>query len=56
VSVAPACVQRIASKGVVCLPIRNAKVVSNVELAWLRGDSRPIVERFARIAAQGLVR
>ena len=56
VSVAPACVQRIASKGVVCLPIRNAKVVSHVELAWLRGDSRPIVERFAKIAARALVR
>ena len=50
VSIAPACVRRIASAEVVCLPLRGAKAVSNIELAWLAGDSRPIVERFKQIA------
>jgi DNA-binding transcriptional LysR family regulator len=50
VSIAPACVRRIASAEVVCLPLRGAKAVSNIELAWLAGDSRPIVERFRHIA------
>jgi DNA-binding transcriptional LysR family regulator len=56
VSVAPACVRRIASPGVVCLPLRNAKVVSDIELAWIKGDTRPVVERFAQIATRALVR
>ena len=50
VSIAPACVRHIASAEVVCLPLRGAKAVSNIELAWLAGDSRPIVERFKQIA------
>jgi DNA-binding transcriptional LysR family regulator len=50
VSIAPTCVRRIASAEVVCLPLRGAKAVSNVELAWLTGDARPIVERFKQIA------
>jgi DNA-binding transcriptional LysR family regulator len=50
VSIAPTCVRRIASAEVVCLPLRGAKAVSNVELAWLAGDARPIVERFKQIA------
>jgi DNA-binding transcriptional LysR family regulator len=52
VSIAPACVRHIASPEVVCLPLRGADVVSNIELAWLEGESRPIVERFAQIAQQ----
>lgn len=50
VSIAPACVRRIASEEVVCLPLRGARAVSNIELAWLAGDARPIVERFKQIA------
>jgi DNA-binding transcriptional LysR family regulator len=50
VSIAPACVRRIASEEVVCLPLRGARAVSNIELAWLAGDARPIVERFRQIA------
>ena len=50
VSIAPACVRRIASPEVVCLPLRGAKAVSNIELAWHAGDARPIVERFRQIA------
>jgi DNA-binding transcriptional LysR family regulator len=50
VTLAPACVRRIASEEVVCLPLRGAKAVSNVEFAWLAGDTRPIVERLKQIA------
>jgi DNA-binding transcriptional LysR family regulator len=50
ISIAPACVRRIASAEVVCLDLRGAKAVSNIELAWLAGDARPIVERFKQIA------
>lgn len=50
VSIAPACVQRIALDEVVCLPLRGVNVMSRIELAWLKGETRPIVEGFARIA------
>jgi len=50
VSVAPACVRRIATSDVVCLPLRGSKLVSQIELASVVGDSRPIVQRFAQIA------
>src|SRR6201996_563109 len=50
VSIAPACVRQIASPEVVCLPLRGARAVSNIELAWLEGDARPIVQRFRRLA------
>jgi DNA-binding transcriptional LysR family regulator len=50
VSIAPACVRQIASPDVVCLPLRGAKAVSTIELAWLAGDVRPIVQRFRHIA------
>ena len=56
VSVAPACVRRIASPEVVCLPLRGAKVVSDIELARVAGDSRPIVEHFAQIATKSAMR
>lgn len=49
VSIAPECVRRIASPDVVCLPIRDKKVVSNIELALLVGESRKIVDGFAQI-------
>jgi DNA-binding transcriptional LysR family regulator len=50
ISIAPSCVRSIASAQVVCLPLRGAKTVSNIELAWLAGETRPIVERFRQIA------
>jgi DNA-binding transcriptional LysR family regulator len=50
VSIAPSCMRQIASPDVVCLPLRDAKVVSNIELAWLKGDTRPIVAQFRQIA------
>jgi DNA-binding transcriptional LysR family regulator len=50
VTIAPACVRKIASAEVVCLPLRGARAVSNIELAWPTGESRPIVDRFRQIA------
>src|SRR5579859_2813156 len=56
VSIAPACVRHIASPDVVCIPLQSsrsgAKIVSNIELACLAGESRPIVARFAQIVKQ----
>ena len=52
VSISPACVRRIASPEVVCLPLRGETAVSHIELAWLEGDTRPLVNRFAAIAKQ----
>jgi DNA-binding transcriptional LysR family regulator len=49
VSIAPDCVRFIASPEIVCLPIRGARIVSNIELACFAGESRPIVQRFAQI-------
>ncbi len=54
VSVAPACVSRIASPDVVCVPLRGVKAMSRIELATVVGESRPIVEGFARIAGAAL--
>ena len=50
ISIAPACVRRIASPEVVCLPLAGSKVRSDIEVAYPAGESRPIVERFAQIA------
>jgi len=50
VSIAPGCVRRFVSDEVVCLSLRGVKVMSQIELAWVKGDTRPIVEGFARIA------
>jgi DNA-binding transcriptional LysR family regulator len=50
VTIAPACVRQIATPSVVCLPLRGARVSSDIELACRAGDSRPIVQAFAAIA------
>ena len=52
VSIAPACVRRIASPEVVCLPLAGSKARSEIELAYPAGETRPMVERFARIALE----
>ncbi|HEY0796698.1 MAG TPA: LysR substrate-binding domain-containing protein [Acidisarcina sp.] len=52
VTIAPACVRRIAPPDVVCLPLRDAKIVSNLELAYVTGQLSPIVQRFAQIATR----
>jgi DNA-binding transcriptional LysR family regulator len=49
VSVAPECVRRIASPEVVCLDLRESNAVSNMELAWVEGESRAIVAQFAQL-------
>ena len=55
VTIAPACVRRIASPEVVCLPIRSAagspRITSSIELACFTGESRPIVRGFAEIVS-----
>jgi DNA-binding transcriptional LysR family regulator len=53
VSVAPACVRRIATEGVVCVPLRGVTVTRVVELAWRAGDQRPIVRKFVKLARKG---
>lgn len=50
VSIAPACVRRLVSADVVCLPLKGARTLSNVEIAWHVGESRPLVARFNSIA------
>ena len=52
VSVAPACVERIASPEVKCLPLEGVKLVSEVGLARIAGDTRPLVKRFVQMARQ----
>ena len=56
VSIAPACVRQLASHDVVCLPLKPAKPEpknqSNIELATLTNESRPIVQRFAQIVRE----
>ena len=52
VSIAPACVSRIASPEVVCLPIKGAKLLSKIELACFKAETRPIVKRFAQIVQE----
>jgi DNA-binding transcriptional LysR family regulator len=49
VSIAPACVRHFASKDVACIPLRSVMVRSELQLATLTNESRPIVQGFARI-------
>ncbi|QHN02864.1 LysR family transcriptional regulator [Granulicella sp. WH15] len=51
ISIAPACVRRIATSDVVCLPLRGAGIASNIELACITHDTRPIVRQFAHIVS-----
>ena len=52
VSIAPACVRQIISTETVCVALRGVSVVSQVEIAWRKGDDRPMIERFAHLARQ----
>lgn len=49
VSIAPACVRQIVCPEVVCLPLRGVEVVSDIELAWVVGDLKPVAQRFAHL-------
>ncbi|MFC5862978.1 LysR substrate-binding domain-containing protein [Acidicapsa dinghuensis] len=55
VSIAPACVRRIAAPDVVCLPVRSNSgatgITSSIEIATFTGESRPIVRGFAQIVS-----
>lgn len=46
VTIAPSCVQQIASSNVVCRPLKGTTVRSDIELAWRADDDRPIVKAF----------
>jgi DNA-binding transcriptional LysR family regulator len=50
VSIAPACVRRLVSEDVMCLPLKGTRTLSHIELAWHVGESRPLVARFNSIA------
>lgn len=52
VSIAPACVEKIASAEVVCRPLRGATVRSDIELAFRTGEERAVVAAFAQLARQ----
>ena len=50
VSLAPACVRTLATPEVACVPLDEARVVSDVELVRREDDDRPMVAAFGRIA------
>ena len=56
VSIAPACVEKIAAPDVVCRPLRGAAVKSDIELAYRPGDDRAIVKSFAEIVRAGFAK
>jgi len=50
VSIAPACVQKIASPEVICRPLRGVRITSEIQLAHRAGEDRAVVQAFARLA------
>jgi DNA-binding transcriptional LysR family regulator len=61
VSIAPACVQHIATPDVACRklvldkgPNSKNQPASDIELAWRTGDNRPIVKTFCALARASL--
>jgi len=50
VCIAPACVARLAPPEVVCLPLPDEHLTSDVGLMCRVGEQRPLVEGFARVA------
>ena len=55
VTIAPACVEQIAAKDVVCRRLRAA-VRSDIELAFRKGEDRALAQTFCRIARENLHR
>jgi DNA-binding transcriptional LysR family regulator len=51
VSIAPACVRHISTPEVACIPLRETRVVSDLDLVHRADEDRPMVHAFARIAA-----
>jgi DNA-binding transcriptional LysR family regulator len=56
VSIAPACVEKIAAPDVVCVPLSGARVHSDIELAWRVGEDRAIVTAFRQMARELLAK
>jgi DNA-binding transcriptional LysR family regulator len=56
VSLAPACVERIAPPDAVCVRLAGTSIRSNVELAWRNGEDRSIVTAFRALAREILTR
>jgi len=56
VSIAPACVQKIAAPDAVCVRLRSARVRSDIELAWRANEDRAIVTTFRELARSILAR
>jgi DNA-binding transcriptional LysR family regulator len=54
VTIAPACVERIAAPDVVCRPLRKTTIKSDIELAYRTGDERSIVQAFCHMAKLAL--
>jgi DNA-binding transcriptional LysR family regulator len=54
VTIAPACVERIAAPDVVCRPLRKTTIQSDIELAYRTGDERSIVQAFCAMARLAL--
>ena len=55
VSIAPACVERIAAPDVVCRPLRGVKILSDIELTHRSGEDRAIVHAFSEIVRGGFL-
>ncbi len=56
VSIAPACVEKIAAPDAVCVRLSHARVRSEIELAWRAGEDRTIVTTFRQMAREILTR
>lgn len=56
VSIAPACVEKIAAPDAVCVRLSGVRVRSDIELAWRSGEDRTIVTTFCEMAREILTR
>ncbi len=56
VSIAPACVEKIAAPDAVCVRLSHVRVRSDIELAWRAGEDRTIVTTFRQMAREILTR
>jgi DNA-binding transcriptional LysR family regulator len=56
VSIAPACVEKIAAPDAVCVRLSRLRVRSAIELAWRSGEDRAIVTAFRQMARETLMR
>ncbi len=56
VSIAPACVEKIAAPDAVCVRLSHVRVRSDIELAWRCGEDRTVVTTFREMAREILMR